>query len=145
MLPQSLIISELVIWTYSFDCCSEREFIHMSRWTIGKVRRELPPPSPRSKHSIVSSTHWEISECGYDHAQRVWKAFGMKHLGDYHYLYLKTDVLLLCNVFETFRTTCLEHCALDCAHFYTSPGLAWQAFLKKTEVSLGSSLTPTCY
>ena len=60
----------------------------------------------------------------------------MKDLGDYHDLYMKTNVLLLSNIFKTFRMTCLKHYALDLAHFYISPGLAWQAFLKKTEVSL---------
>ena len=54
-----------------------------------------------------------ISEFDYDHAKKVWREFGVKDLGDYHALYLKTDVLL----FETFRTTCLEHYALDPAHF----------------------------
>ena len=77
-----------------------------------------------------------ISECDYDHAQRVWSEFDMKSLGEYHDLYLKTDVLLLANVFETFRRTCLEHYQLDPAHFYTSPGLAWQACLKKTGIRL---------
>ena len=77
-----------------------------------------------------------ISECDYDHAQRVWSEFGMKSLGEYHDLYLKTDVLLLANVFETFRRTCLEHYQLDPAHFYTSLGLAWQACLKKTGIRL---------
>ena len=67
---------------------------------------------------------------------RVWREFEMKDLGDSHNLYLKTLVLLLSKVFEAFRTTCLEHFTLDPAHFYTSPGLAWQACLKKTEVSL---------
>ena len=60
----------------------------------------------------------------------------MKNLGDYHDLYLKTDVLLLNNIFETFRMTGLEHYTLDPAHFYTSPRLAWQACLKKAGVSL---------
>ena len=60
----------------------------------------------------------------------------MKNLGDNHDLYLKTDVLLLSNVFETFRTTYLEHNALNLAHFYTSPRLAWQACLKKIGVNL---------
>ena len=46
-----------------------------------------------------------MSEFDCDHAQRVWAAFKMKNLGDYHDLYLKTDVLLLSNVFETFRMT----------------------------------------
>ena len=40
------------------------------------------------------------------------------------------------NVFEAFRNTCLQHYKLDPAHFYTSPGLAWQASLKKTGVRL---------
>ena len=45
-------------------------------------------------------------------------------------------MLLLSNVFETFRNNCLEHYKLDLAHFYTSPGLAWQACPKKTGVKL---------
>ena len=60
----------------------------------------------------------------------------MKDLGDYRNLYLKTDVLLLSDVFETFRMTCLEHYVLNPAHFYTSPRLAWQVCLKKNEISL---------
>ena len=60
----------------------------------------------------------------------------MKNLGEYHDLYLKTYVLLLTNVFEAFRDTCLEQYKLDPAHFYTSPGLAWQACLKKTGFKL---------
>ena len=45
-------------------------------------------------------------------------------------------MILLANVFEAFRDTCLEHYKLDPAHYYTSPGLAWKACLKKTEVKL---------
>ena len=55
---------------------------------------------------------------------------------EYHDLYLKTDVILLSNMFEAFRDTCLEHYKLNPAHFYTSPGLAWKACLKKTGVKL---------
>ena len=56
--------------------------------------------------------------------------------GEYHDLYLHTDVILLANMFEAFRDTCLEHYSLDPAHFYTSPGLAWKACLKKTGIRL---------
>ena len=78
----------------------------------------------------------DISDEDYQHAQRVWNAFSIHNLGEYHHLYLRTDVFLLANVFEAFRDTCLEHYNLDPAHFYTSIGLAWKACLKKTGIML---------
>ena len=60
----------------------------------------------------------------YEHANRTWKEFGLKDLGEYHDLYLKTDVILLANVFEEFRKVCLKNYELDPAHFYMAPGLA---------------------
>ena len=45
-------------------------------------------------------------------------------------------MLLLSNMFETFRNNCLDYYKLDPAHFYTLPGLAWQTGLKKTGVRL---------
>ena len=62
--------------------------------------------------------------------------FGLKDLGEYHDLYLKTDVILLANVFEEFRKVCLKNYGLDPVHFYTAPGLAWKACLKKTRIRL---------
>ena len=38
----------------------------------------------------------------------------------------------MADVFEPFRKTCLHHYSLDPAHYYTSPGLAWDACLKET-------------
>ena len=78
----------------------------------------------------------DISKYDYEHAQKVWKEFKLRNLGEYHDLYLKTDVLLLSNVFETFRNDCLDYYELGPEHFYTSPGLAWEACLKKTGVRL---------
>ena len=57
----------------------------------------------------------------------------MKNLEDYHNLY---DVLLLTDVFENFRDICIKNYKLDPAHYYTAPGLAWDAALKLTEVKL---------
>ena len=79
---------------------------------------------------------FNISEDDYQHTQRVWKEFRIHNLGEYHDLYLCTNVILLANVFEAFRDPCLEHRSLDQAHFYTSPGLPWKACLKKTGVRL---------
>ena len=72
-----------------------------------------------------------ISEKDHQHACKVWNEFGLKNMGDYHDLYLKTDVILLANVFESFRKVCLDKYGLDPAHFYTAPGLAWKACLKR--------------
>ena len=59
-----------------------------------------------------------------------------KNVGDYHDLYVQTDTLLLADVFENFRNMCLEIYELDPSYFYSAPGLAWQACLKKTVVKL---------
>ena len=63
--------------------------------------------------------------------KRVWEAFDCKTMGDYTDLYCRINVLLLADVFETFRMTCLKQYGLDPAHYYTSPGLSWDALLKK--------------
>ena len=60
----------------------------------------------------------------------------MKNLEDYHNLYNRVDVLLLADVFENFRDICIKNYKLDPAHYYTAPGLAWDAALKVTEVKL---------
>ena len=89
---------------------------------------QLPP-----KEEFYSKLNDEdITDDDYQHAIRVWNTFGCKTIRDYHNLYLKSDVLLLADVFENFRKTCLKHYKLDPAHYYTSPGLAWDACLKET-------------
>ena len=77
-----------------------------------------------------------ISEKDYQHACKVWNEFGLKNVGDYHDLYLETNVILLANVFKSFRKVCLDNYGLDPAHFYTASRLAWKACLKKTGVNL---------
>ena len=77
-----------------------------------------------------------ISSDNYQHAQRVWKEFRIHNLGDYHDIYLRTDVVLLTKVNKVSRDTCLQHYGLDPAHFYTSPRLAWKMCLKHTGIIL---------
>ena len=71
-----------------------------------------------------------ISDQDYEHAQQVWNTMEKKTLACDHDTYLKPDVLLLADVFETFRNTCLKNYKLDLAHFYPAAGLVWQALLK---------------
>ena len=70
-----------------------------------------------------------ISNQDDKHAQQVWNRITPEHknitMGDYHNVYLKTDALLLADVFEFFQNTCLKQYKLDPAHFHTGPGLAW--------------------
>ena len=91
-------------------------------------------PSMKKFYGILNDEH--ISEDDHEHARKVWELFHMKNLGEYHDLYLKTDVLLLTDVFENFRKTCMQYYKLDSCHYFTSPGLAWGAMLKMTGVRL---------
>ena len=62
--------------------------------------------------------------------------FEIETLGEYHDFYLKTDVLLLCDVFEKFISTCLNYYGLDPCHYFSYPELSWDAMLKMTNVEL---------
>ena len=75
----------------------------------------------------------ECEPVDYAHAQVVWESFGCKSMLDYHNLYLKCDVLLLADVFESFRSISLTNYELDPAHFVSSPHLSWEAMLKMTK------------
>ena len=77
-----------------------------------------------------------ISETDYAHANNVFKKFNINNLGEYHDLYVRSDTLLLADIFENFRQSCLKNYELDLAHFVSLPGLAWQACLKKTNVEV---------
>ena len=76
------------------------------------------------------------SDVEYAHATQVWAAFECESMADYHDIYLKCDVLLLADFFENFHAICLAHYSLDAVHYYTVPGLAWDAALKMSGVSL---------
>ena len=50
----------------------------------------------------------DITDKDCEHAQKVWEAFEIKNLGEYHDLYVQKDSLLLADVFENFRDKCIE-------------------------------------
>ena len=97
-------------------------------------RQETKLPPKEEFYSILYNE--EISDEDYQHAHNVWNTFNCQTLQDYHDLYLKSDVLVLADVFENFRNTCLKYYKLDPCHYYTAPVLAWDACLKLTKQEL---------
>ena len=93
---------------------------YIDEW--GKFNEKLLP----GKDSIYSNLTLE----------NIFKKFNINNLGEYHDLYVRSDTLLLADIFENFRQSCLENYELDLAHFVSLPRLAWQACLKKTNVEL---------
>ena len=115
-------------------CYSEKAFIHMNTWIVGK---DLMHHYYQIKKTFYRElTLEEITDKNYAHAQKVFEELGLKNLGHYHDLYVQSDTLLLTDVFENFRYKCMEIYELDPDHFLSAPGLAWQAYLKKTEEEL---------
>ncbi|KAL6429482.1 hypothetical protein ACFW04_008266 [Cataglyphis niger] len=98
---------------------------------IGKLRETRLPPREAFHSSLTGDT---VSDSDYERAIRVWERFRIETLGEYSDLYLKTDVLLLADVFENFRDACMRSYGLDPAHYYTLPGYTWDAMLKYTGV-----------
>ena len=91
-------------------------------------------PTKEEFYSILNNEH--ISDEDYCHAKKVWNTFQLQTMGEYHNLYLKSDILLLADVFENFRKTCIQYYKLDPANYFTSPGLSWDAMLKMTNIKL---------
>ena len=106
-------------------------YVYIDEWD--KFNEKVLP----GKESFYSNLTLEnISETDYAHANNVFKKFNINNLDEYHDLYVRSDTLLLADIFENFRQSCLENYELDPAHFVSLPGLAWQACLKKTNVEL---------
>ncbi|XP_067211783.1 uncharacterized protein [Linepithema humile] len=83
---------------------------------------------------LRSLTGETVSESDYAHATNVWQTFSIEDLGQYSDLYLKTDVLLLADIFQNFRNMSIKSYGLDPAHYYTLPGYTWDAMMKYTRV-----------
>lgn len=81
-------------------------------------------------------TESDISDESYSFAQTIWNKFHIGSLGEYSDLYLMTDVLLLADIFENFREKCYDIYSLDPAHYFTAPGLSFDAMLKYTKVKI---------
>ena len=91
---------------------------------------------PEKEEFYSSLSMEEFTDADYMHGKRVCKDFKIKNLGEYHDWYLKSDTVILADVFKNFRKMCLKIYELDPVKFISAPGLAWQAALKKAKVNL---------
>ena len=128
--------------TYSFCNNDLNKFILLLRKGVHPYEymdswERFNEKSLRSKKEFYSNLNMEdIDEIDYRHGNNVFKSVKLENLGDYHDLYVKSDKLLLADVFENFRDMCIKEYELDPAHFVSLPELAWQACLKKTNIEL---------
>ena len=91
---------------------------------------------PRINKFYSRLNNSRCSKEDYEKAQDVWNCFKCKSFLDYHNVYLVSDVLLLTDIWENFRSVCYKMYNLDCEYYYTSPGLSFDAMLKYTKQEL---------
>lgn len=91
---------------------------------------------PDKEDFYDSLTKQDVTDEDYNRAKEVWDLFRCQTLGDYSDVYLKSDVLLLADIFENFREICLKTYGLDPAQYFTAPGLSWDAMLRFTGIEL---------
>ena len=93
--------------------------------------KEFDETSLPNKENFYSCLNMEdITDFNYKHAKRVFREFKVNNLGDYHDLYVKSDTLLLADMFENFRNKCLETYELDPAYFFVTIRISMASLFK---------------
>ena len=121
-----------------------RKGVYPYQWVDSEAKfasQALPPIE--AFHSDL--TDEACSPDDYEHARSVWAAAGCQNFGEYHDIYLRLDVALLTDVFESFRRSAHKTYGLDPAHYYTLPGFSWDALFKHTGAKLELLTDPDMY
>src|SRR5882757_11065490 len=118
----SKLMTRKGVYPYSYMNDWKKFDIHVSKLCMEDFRNDL--------------TGDDITIEDFSFFKSICKQFNIKTLGAYHDLYLKSDVLLLADVFENFRIMCKDYYGLDCAHYISAPGFAWDCLLKKSNIEL---------
>ena len=109
--------------------------VHQSEY-IGSFKKFFDDRLPDRCEFLNSLKDECIDKKDYSHTIDVWIVFKMKTMRNYHCLYLRTDVLLLPDVFEKSIEICLEYYRLDPSNYFSTLGLSWDAMLKMTKIEL---------
>ena len=115
---------------YPYECMNSFERFNEEKLPAGKYFYSSTKDEKIGDDGKISDGHISLKD--YLTCKKTWDKFGMNNMSNYHDHYLKKDVLLLADVFEKFIGTCLEYYGLDPCHYFSSPGLRWDAMLKVT-------------
>ncbi len=122
------MLNEHIHSTDDFDALTEKGVYPYSYMTsFAKFDEPQLPPIEDFYNDLAEQ---DLGDSEYDRAHQVWKRFNLKNFGEYHDIYLLTDVGLLSDVFENFRNMAMQYYGLDPAHYLTLPHFAWDAMLK---------------
>ena len=136
-------MKERIFTTYKFSNHDIHKFvakrclpIWIHGW-LGKIQWDIITWKRRFLQSpIYGRYYWCRLHAQKKNLNRFWNENIMRISWEYHDLYVQSGTLFLADVFENFRNMCFEIYEIDPAWFFTAPGSAWQAALKKTKVKL---------
>ena len=114
----------------------QKGFYPYSYFSSFKKFRETRLPPRKMWSNTLQGGEISVSKNQYNHAIKVFAEKKCASLGEYHNVYLATDVLLLASVFEAFREVCYETYGLDCTCYFTASNLSGDAFLKVCNADL---------
>ena len=113
--------------------CQKGIFPYSYIKSLSVLEESSLPPKEAFFNDLTQSS---VAEKDYLFAQKVWSSFNCKCLKDYLHVYLQADVLLLADVFENFRSNCIDQFELDPSHYFSLPHFTFDAYLRKTNVAL---------
>ena len=91
---------------------------------------------PKKEEFFNYLTCQHITKDEYDFAHKVWNSFSCKKFQDYMEIYLLADCLLLCDVFENFRSNCLQQYNIDPCYYFSAPHFTFNVFLRHSSLTL---------
>lgn len=119
----------------------QKSFFPYSYLTDSNVLNEKYLPPRDCFYNTLTNEH--ISEADYDHVKLVFKAFKCRTFKDYLSLYQMSDVVLLSEVFTSYRNMILKNYNLDPVYFVSSADLSWNCglLISKAELQLFTDVT----
>ena len=130
-------VASPIIQKQTETSCTKRVIIHtLTLMTLANLKKRSSHQETNEWKDALLNGAILLTEKEWNHAQKVYARFNCANLGDYHDLYLKTDILMLACVVEKFRTLCYNTIGLDSAQYFTCSHLSGDAFLKKCRADI---------